>query len=82
MSGRACQATVRGPELTAVRIGSAPIRVVGDPALAKVAGIAPPPGASGAGKSERDLLTVPEARHGLPCDCGALFGSHTLRHHI
>ena len=42
------------------------------PTLADVASLAQPPNASGAGMGERDLPAVPEARHGLQRDRGAL----------
>jgi hypothetical protein len=42
------------------------------PALAEVAGVAPPPGASGAGVGERDFLAMPKAKNGFQGDRGAL----------
>jgi len=41
-------------------------------ALAQIAGFPQAPKASGAGMGERDLLAVPQARHGLQRDGGAL----------
>jgi hypothetical protein len=41
-------------------------------ALAEIAGIAPPPGASGAGVREGDFLAMRKAKNGFQGDRGAL----------
>jgi hypothetical protein len=41
-------------------------------AFAEIAGVPSPPSASGTGMGQRDFPAVPEARHGLQRDGGAL----------
>jgi hypothetical protein len=71
--GRA-RLAVRGPELTVGRMGV--LRSDGSriPALAQIARIAQPPGASGAGVRERDFLAVLEAEDSFQRDYAALLG--------
>jgi hypothetical protein len=71
-SGRACQAAVRGPELTGKRIGRVRSDGSGMASLAEIAGLSPPASASGAGVCEGDFPAMPQARHRLQCDCGTL----------
>jgi hypothetical protein len=69
--GRA-RLAVRGPELTAARMGKLRSKWSGMPALAEIAGLAKLTGPSGVGVCQRDFPAVPEARHGLQRDCRPL----------
>ncbi|MEA2502102.1 MAG: hypothetical protein QOD01_2213 [Actinomycetota bacterium] len=72
-SGRTCRLPSGDPSRLRCELGELRSEWPWMAAVAKIAGIAAPPGAPGAGMCERDLLAVPKARHDLQRDSLALF---------